>query len=337
MRVNGGSDLARLQALQRQALETRNRLDVAGQELTTKLKADRFAATGGNLTRAFALERSIDRNAIFSETIGLTELRLEMMQSALGGILGAAEGLAIDLIDDGATGDLGAAMLHARSARSDFEAAVGFLNTQVAGQSLFAGTATDGAALAPAADILAELDVLAAGAPDAAAAAAAIDAYFATTPPGAFHTSGYLGSSDDLTPVEVGEGQRIAYGVRADQEEIVAVLRAQAKAAVVAGGAFAGSPADQLALVSAAGDALLAAKEGLLEVRSAVGMQQEAVEEAKAMRVAEADTLKLALNRIIAVDPLEAASTFQMLELQLQSVYTVTARLANLRFANFMS
>ena len=41
MRVNGGSDLARLQALQRQAFDTRSKLDVAGQELSTNLKASR--------------------------------------------------------------------------------------------------------------------------------------------------------------------------------------------------------------------------------------------------------------------------------------------------------
>ena len=51
MRVNGGSDLARMQALQKQALATRNRLDTAANEMTTNLKASRFEATGGNLTR----------------------------------------------------------------------------------------------------------------------------------------------------------------------------------------------------------------------------------------------------------------------------------------------
>jgi hypothetical protein len=38
----------------------------------------------------------------------------------------------------------------------------------------------------------------------------------------------------------------------------------------------------------------------------------------------------------MATDPLEAASAYQSLEVQLESIYTVTSRLANLRFANFM-
>ncbi|HET9068673.1 MAG TPA: hypothetical protein VFN28_08505 [Amaricoccus sp.] len=335
MRVTGGSDLARLQALQKQAFATRNRLDTAAQEMTSGLKASRFAATGGNLTRLFALERSLDRNAVFTETISLSELRLEVMQESLGQILKPAEGLAIDLIDSVNKGDLAASRLHATTARREFAATVGILNGQVAGQSLFAGAATDSPALAAADAILADLDALAAGAPDAAAAIAAIDAYFAR-PAGAFYATGYVGATDDLTPVEIGDGQRLDYGVRADRDELVGVLRAQAMAAVVAGGAFAGSAADQMALLGEAGARMLAAKEGILDLRAAVGSQQEAVERAKAQRVSERDTLELARSKIMATDPLEAASAYQALEVQLEAIYTVTSRLAGLRFANFI-
>ena len=46
--------------------------------------------------------------------------------------------------------------------------------------------------------------------------------------------------------------------------------------------------------------------------------------------------LDLARTKIVATDPLEAASAYQTLEVQLESIYTVTSRLASLRFANFM-
>ena len=81
---------------------------------------------------------------------------------------------------------------------------------------------------------------------------------------------------------------------------------------------------------------MLAAKEGILDLRAAVGSQQERVERAKAQRVSERDTLDLARSKLMATDPLEAASAYQSLEVQLESIYTVTSRLANLRFANFM-
>ena len=124
MRVNGGSDLARLQALQKQAFDTRNKLDVAAQELSTNLKANRFEATGGNLTRLFALERSLDRNAVFSQNIALMELRLDVMQESLGRILTPAEDMAIDLSESVNRGDYATSMLHATAARRDFAATV---------------------------------------------------------------------------------------------------------------------------------------------------------------------------------------------------------------------
>jgi flagellar hook-associated protein 3 FlgL len=335
MRVNGGADFARLQALQKHAFATRNRLDVAAQEMTSNLKADRFEATGGNLTRLFALERSLERNAVFSQTIALTELRLDVMQESLGRILAPTEDLAIDLADSVGRGDHATAMLHASGARRAFADTVATLNTTVAGQSLFAGATTDGPALAQADAILADLDALAGGAATAADAIAAIEAYFAR-PAGAFHASGYVGSTTDLTPVDIGEGQRLDYGMRADSDGIVAVLQAQAMAAVVAGGAFAGDQAGQTALLAESAAQMLPAKEGVLKLRAGVGSLQEAVEHARAERVAERDTLDLARAKIVATDPLEAASAFQALEAQLEAIYTVTSRLAGLRFANFL-
>lgn len=335
MRVTGGSDLARMQALQKQALATRNRLDTAGTEMTSGEKASRFEATGGNLTRLFALERSLDRNKVFSDNITLTELRLDVMQETLGQMQTATEDLSIDMTTSVNKGDVTASLMHARTARSDFSAAVGLLNGTVAGQSLFAGTTTDRPALANADAILADLDALATGAPDAASAIAAIDAYF-TRPAGGFFTTAYVGSADDLTPVDIGDQERVDYGLRADADQFVAVLRSQAFGAVVAGGAFAGNSAEQMALVGESGARMLAAKEDVLKLRGAVGSQQEQVETAKAKRVSEYETLDLARSKLVVTDPLEAASTFDALDAQLQAIYKVTSRLSGLRFVNYM-
>lgn len=335
MRVGGGSELARMQMLQKQAVATRNRLDVAAKELTTNLKASRFEASGGNLTRLFALERSLDRNAVFSQTISLTELRLEIMQESFGQLLKPAESLSLDLTQATSLGDYSAAMLHAGTARGAFVDAVGLLNAQVAGQSLFAGTETDSAALIDAEAILSDLQAAIGGATTAAGAIAAVDAYFAS-PGGGFFTTAYVGSTDDVTPVDIGEGQRLDYAMRADEQRIVALLRAHATAAVVADGALAGSQAERMTMLAEAGARTLVAKEGVLDLRSDVGIMQERVENAKASRVSERETLDLARAKIVAVDPLEAASAYQQLEVQLESIYTVTSRLAGLRFSNFM-
>ncbi len=338
MKLNAASDLARLTALQTRAINTRNALDRAATELTTGEKSSRYKATGGNLTRLFALERALERNAVFSETIALTEMRLDVMQQSFGQILAPVERIGLDLSISVGQGDVAGSRMHAVAARQAFADTVGILNGQVAGQSLFAGTLTDRPALAGVETILADLDALAAANPTAAGTIAAIDAYFdaASGSVPNFFGDGYVGATDNLNGVTIGEGRRIDYAMRADQQEIVDVLRAQALAAVTAGGAFAGPLAEEMALRGEAGDRMIAAKEGVLALQSRVGMSQYAVEQARAERVSERDALNLARAKLVAVDPLEAASAYQQLQVQLEAVYTVTSRLANLRFSNFM-
>jgi flagellar hook-associated protein 3 FlgL len=334
MKVTGSSDLGRLTALKRSTAETRAALANAGTEMTTGLNTSRYDATSGNITRIFAIERALDRNEVFGDTIALTEVRVDTAQNALGLMLTPLQDLSASLPSAVSMGDTQASLVHARSARNALTDTISALNTQSGGLSLFAGTATDGPAVAPAATILADLDALAAAAATPADAIASINAYFA--PGGAFLGTRYLGSATDLAPVDVGEGRRIDYALRADAGEFVDALRSEALAAVVAGGAFAGDIDAQMEMLSAAGTAMLTSKEGILDLRSAVGVTQQALEDAKAARTAEKDTLDLARNAIMTVDPTEAASVYQALETQLQTIFTVTARLSDLSYVKYM-
>jgi flagellar hook-associated protein 3 FlgL len=335
MNVTRSTELARMQMLQRQALEVRNALDRSAKELTTGLKESRFEATGGNLSRLFALERSIARNDLFQETIHFTELRLDVTQEALGRVLAPAEALSIDLATAVGTSDLATGRLHAEAAQQAFVAVVAALNTQVSGQSLFAGAATDNPALADAGLILGDIYALVAAAPDAATALADIDVYFAA-PGGDFHSNRFLGSALDLAAAEIGEEVRLDYSVRADHEALVAALKGLATAAAVANGGFAGVPAEQLAMLGSASGQLLNAKEAVLELRAAVGLNQQRLETAQAERVSERGVLDLSRARIVAADPYEATGAFQAMQVQLENIFMVTARVANLRFSNYM-
>lgn len=328
------SDLARVSMLQRQAASTRSALDRAALEMTTTQKSSRFEATGGNLTRLFALERSLDRNQVFTDTISLTQMRLEVMQSAFGQMLKPTENLSVELANAAGTHDVSTGLIHAMTARQAFTDAVGLLNTRVSGQGLFSGVATDRAALAPAADILADLDALAAGSATAADAIAAIEDYFSAG--GGFFTVAYTGSTEGLAPVEIGEGSRLDYQVKATDPEIVATLRAHALAAVVAGGAFDGDAAAQVELLGAASAAMLQARENMLALGARVGVSQQSVETAKAERVSERDTLDLARAKMVAVDEAEAASTYQARKAQLEALYIVMSNLSELSFVNYM-
>ncbi len=335
MKVYGGSELARNNMLQRQVLDTRNRLDTAAREMTTGLKSNRFQATNGNLARLFSIERMLGKNSIYQETIAIATLRVDTMQESLGRILGWSEEVSINMITKTNIGDYSGSMMIAQDARRAFIDTVAALNTTVTGQSLFAGITTDGPALAVGDAILAELGTIVAGAADASDAIALVENYFAP-PAGQFFSTGYLGSTDDLQPAELGEGVRLDYALRADAAELVAVMQAHALAAVVAGGLFAGNNAELMAVLRESGAQLLNAKEGILALRSQVGVSQYTIETARAQRRSERETYELARANIIATDPYEAASTYQSLQAQLDTIFTITARLSTLRFSNYM-
>lgn len=332
MYVSSGTDLARLQRLQRQAAETRERMDTAGQEMSTGETTDRYAATGGHLTRLISMDRALARNDSYASTISLTELKLDTMQSTITGIAEQANSLAVSLNETVPKGDVASSLRLGKQARGELIDTLTKLNVQVSGQSLFAGTATDSAAIASPDDILAALDALAAGSATAADAITAIDDYFANT----FPTTGYTGSADGLAPADIGEGQRLDYGVTATDQRIIDVLRAQAKAAVAAGDSYPGSDEDKMALLSAAGTDLIAAKDGALDLSFEIGLDQESVENAKASRTAEKNTLSLARANMLEADMETATTTYQALETQLDAIFTVTARLAELRFTDYM-
>jgi flagellar hook-associated protein 3 FlgL len=115
-------------------------------------------------------------------------------------------------------------------------------------------------------------------------------------------------------------------------------MKAHATAALVASsGPLAAAPAaERSALLEAAGNGMLAATDQLLALRNQVGLAQAAVERAQAERTAERGAYDLARAKILGADPFDAATAFQALQSQLETVFTVTARLSGLRFANFM-
>ncbi len=259
------------------------------------------------------------------------------MQTALGTILAPLEDLAVDLSTAVSLGDTASALTHAATARADFKGTVSALNAQVAGQSLFAGTATDRAALAPADAILADLDALAAGGGDGARTRSR-----RSTP---ISPGRRAASTRPATPARATTWQRSTSATATGSTQGSAPTRTSSSRCCAGRRSrpwsrAAPSPATsdaQMTMLGAAADSLLPAKEGLLALRSALGTVQETVENAKAQRVAERETIDLARTALLATDPLEAASTFDALENQLNAIYTVTARLSSLRFLNFMS
>ena len=179
------------------------------------------------------------------------------------------------------------------------------------------GAATDSPALAPADAILADLDALTAGATTAADATAAITPISRSRRPARSTRAAISGRA----PISRRCRSAKASGSTTACAPRTISRRSAARPGAGGGGRRRGARRQSDRADGATrhrGDRLLAAKEGILDLRASVGSLQETVERAKAERVSERETLDLARTKIVATDPLEAASAYQMLQQQLE-------------------
>ncbi|MEO1000086.1 MAG: flagellin, partial [Pseudomonadota bacterium] len=243
------------------------------------------------------------------------------------------DGIATGLLGAVSIGDDIGARQRAAEARGAFEDVVTALNARYGGRSLFAGAATEGPALADAETMLTAIAATTASAPDAATAATAIDDWFQAAG-GGFETMGYLGATTDAPPAQIAPGQSLTYATRADSGAVRDLLAGLAKIVIGLEAPPAGDPDAASALFEEGARGLTGAIPGIVGERAALGEAEARIAETAAAQAAERTLLETARARLVAADPYDTATEFQAVEQQLQTVYTITARLAGLSLLN---
>ncbi len=328
-------DLASALRLQRDAGDVRAALERAGRELSTGRKDDLFAASGHDPRRLLAIEASQARAARESEGVSLSQGRVSLTQSVMGGLGELANELGLELSASLARGDHNSARIHAAGAQDAFRAAVQNLNTRYGGRTLFAGAAVDQPALAPPDDILGDVSALLAGAVDAADAIAQVDFYF-DDPAGGFAATRFLGSAEDAPRATIDEGASVDISRRADDPEVRALLKGLALAAATVDPAYAGPADAETDLLGHAADVTVASRELIVQSQAMLGLSEQRLEEASVRISARRDALDIAWNDATSRDPFDAATEFQAVEQQLERVFAVTARMSRLTLLDFL-
>lgn len=335
METAGIPDLLNNNQLRRRLGFVQQEITRSGQEVSTGVHADLRNAVQGNPQRLFVLERQIALNETFSVNIQQANSRAILTQESLALLQRSSEEVGLALIGAVERNDAFSAGFEGQRGRPAFEEAVAALNTRFGDRHLFSGAASDNRAVASADAILAEIQALTAAETDPLAAIAAVENYF--DDPAGFDTTGYLGSTTDVPSAEIEEGVRVDFAVRADNANIKEVLKGLALAVVGAEeGFFAGSRDAQNIVLREAAETSLAATNGIIQERATLGFAEQQIEEAEVRNSAETTVLNDALQSIIGRDQFEAAAEFNALDVQLQAIFSVTARLAQLNFASFI-
>ena len=329
------SDLQSQRGLEQRGAQTRAQLDVASREMSTGRTSDLVATTGGDLSGLFMLERAMVRLNSQTEGLNVAAAKATNMQHHLSALAQGVAPFGVGLQAALSRHDYLQADTIANGARAAFDAAVSALNGRHGRHALFAGAAVDGPALVDSDAIFADLAALSTGAADGLDAIAAIEDYF-NLPGGGFETTAYIGSQNAAPSVEIAQGQRLNYSISADEPALRDNLRALALVALAATGAHPGTAADARLMLREGADVALGNGRDVLALGEQIGHAQQRIDETIARSAAEYHGLDLRRVALVAADPYETASRFQALQGQMEIIYEITARMANLRLANHL-
>ncbi|MGR3793202.1 flagellin [Vannielia sp. SX4] len=330
----GFGDLARLHSMNRSNHDMKSELTRLTQEMSSGRKSSIAEAVGGDFAPITSIEMTLARNAAFQTASTEAASFAAVMQHAYQTISAFGADSASNLLNASQAAQPELIGTAAADAAAKLQPILSALNTEFGGRSVFAGQDVSGPAVADAATLIAGLSAATAGATDTATLMAAVDTWF--DPGGGFETTVYLGSATPLAPVDIGQEVSADLGFTALDPELRATLKGIALAGLIADGALAGDTDARADLLQRAGEILTEGESGLTKLQARLGTVEELIGEADTARAAETSALKLTRAELVEVDPYETASRLQQVQLQLETIYAMTARMQSLSLVNYL-
>lgn len=326
-------DLARSMMLQRHTTTTKADLARLTETLASGRHADQAAQARGDLGPLAAIEGALSRIGGWQSAATALSGRLGAMQTALGAIHAIAETQAEALLRLGGIDRPDQVDLAARGARDHLDSALGVLNARFGGQSVFAGTRSDGAAVAGADVMLDALWPVVSGAQTAEQARDAVVAWFDA--PGGFAAQAYLGGQAQA-PVAVGEGETAAAGITANAAPVRSALAGLALAALLDRGLFAGQAGARQELAEMAGATLSSNAAPRIQLAAGLGTTEQRLTEIQTRHAAEQNALGIARAGLIAADPFATTLELDAARVQLETLFAITARLSGMSLLGYL-
>jgi flagellar hook-associated protein 3 FlgL len=326
-------DASMTNILARQGLALRAEVQRASQEVTTGRQVDIGQALRGDYSPLLAIDASLSRLRSYASTTADAANLTAAQQVALTSVASHVSDVSGILL--GARDFATAAQVDTLAAdmRNRLGGVVGLVNSQVAGRSAFAGTATSSIPLGSAEDMLTALAAAAAGAATAGQVAAVVTTWF-SDPAG--YQAFYQGA-DPLSPVAIAPGESADLSTTALDPAVRDTLAGFAMAALLDRGVLAGLPEERSLLARRSGETLVSSSDSRIALAARIGTVEAQIEDASTRNAAEATALGILRSETGLVDPYEAATRLENARAQLESLYLVTARVSRLSLVEFLS
>ena len=330
-------DMAQSYQLRRHGVQLKTVMTQLTKEFMTGVKQDAAKAVGGNFGPLAAIDRSLSMIEAYDLSAKEAGLRAAGMQSALGLMQESAADLGTGLLALSGAANPQPVQAALADAAQRFEAVISALNTEVAGRHLFSGAASDTRPVADTGTILTALSAEIAGLTSATAIETAVLTWFdAPRGAGGFLDIAYAGSDISSGAVQIAEGERLSLDLTLASPGLRQTLGGFAIAALVGHDMVPQDDDLRADLAQAAGERLLSAESALVSFRADLGVAEAAIDDARTRNSAEKSSLELARAELIGADPYESATALQAVETQLETLYTLTARLSALSLADYL-
>lgn len=329
-------DLARDFQLRRQNAALQTRLSTLTKEMTTGMKSDIADTVAGDFKPLAGLDHSLSLLEGYRTAASEFRLFAEGLQNVLGTVQSLAEDVAPALLDAGTAGRAQMIDTTTIDARQKFRSAVSALNTQIADRFLLSGSATDRAPIAGAQEILDSLAAVTAGQTSASGVILVVQTWFDAPPGGGgFHDVIYKGGAAPGA-VDIGANDSVSLDVTALDPAIIDTLKGLALATMVADGARAGDEAGRALITKTAGETIVGASANLSTLRARVGTVEAHIAASVSRNATERGALLTARATLVEADPYETATALQSVQTQIETLYSITARLSRLTLADFL-
>jgi flagellar hook-associated protein 3 FlgL len=325
-------DLAQSHVLRRQTAATRAEVNSLANDAGSGIATDLARHLRGQTAAVAAIQTSLARLDVFDQNLSRLATRAEAMQAALARVDRAATDAAADLQQSAEAG--GPALdIAAKRGRAAFADAVNALNTRFGDQSLFAGTAINGASLLAPDALLAAARSAIAPATAPGDIATALDQWL--NDPGGFTATAFLGRTD-ATEVPVADDRRIALDLTAADPAFRGTMKGLILAALMSDPGLAPDRTTQAAFARIAAGTLSTTGDDRIAAASRLGVIENRIATAQSRNSAERGALGIARADLIAVDAYDVATRLSDAETRLETLYALTARLSGLTLVGFL-
>lgn len=332
MKIANVGDLVQSTMLRRDTARVKGDLN----RLTSEMTSGRIASLNSALRGQFGPLAGISRSLALVDAAlssNATAARVaEGQQLALEAVQDAASTSGPEFLEAASSGNELQFSVLARTATDHFQQVLGAMNTQIEGKAVFAGAAFDGPALANAERILTDLEAALSGTIGPADAIATVRAWF-DDPGGGFESVAYLGATEPMSEIVIAPGETARLDITAADPALRDTLRGLALGALLDRGLFDGDASAQKDVMQHAGETLISAADAVTTRRAGLGFIEERIDAARIRTEAETTGLTIARAALIEADPYETALRLQEVQVQLETIYALTARLSNLSLA----